>query len=223
MNETEVKAVAYNQPREWLLWTAAMIGGWLLAAVLNFVVSILLNATGLGDVLKGDPATVPQEAVLLLMGISLAMFVVIGWCIGALQKVVLRRHVPSLQRWELFTSLGFAAGVFMAQLGLPYFLGLGVGLLQWLLLRRDLNKTGWWPVINVLAWPLGSMFGSTLGVTVGNALGLPLVGDLLAFALTGAIIGAVTGAVLLWLLRENAGLLAGLRQEREAAAKQTQS
>jgi hypothetical protein len=89
-------------------------------------------------------------------------------------------------------------------------------LMQWLLLRRELNKTGWWPVMNVLAWPLGSIFGGGLGVTVGEALGMPLVGDLLGLALTGAVIGAVTGAVLLWLLRENRTLLDGLRQEQEA-------
>jgi hypothetical protein len=216
MNDKEVTAVSYNQLREWLLWTGAMIGGWLLGAAINILASLLLNATGLSDVLKGDPATVPPETVLMIMGILLALSAVIGLCMGALQEVVLRRHVPGLRRWALFTGLGFAAGVFMAQWGLPFFLGLGVGLMQWLLLRRDLNKTGWWPVMNVLAWPLGSVFGGGLGIIVGEALGSPLVGDLLGYALTGAIIGAITGAVLLWMLRENAALLESLRQEREA-------
>jgi membrane associated rhomboid family serine protease len=88
--------------------------------------------------------------------------------------------------------------------------------MQWLLLRRALNRTGWWPVMNVVAWPLGSILGGALGAAVGMALGSPLVAEVVSLALTGAIIGAITGAVLLWLLRENAALLEGLRQERAA-------
>jgi hypothetical protein len=214
--EAPTVTVAYNQPREWMLWTIAMIGGWLLGLVINILAAVLINVTGLGVVLQGDPETVPQEAVLLLMGVWLVASLIMGLCIGAPQEVLLRRLVPGLQRWTLLTGVGFAAGAFMAQWGLPFFLGVGVGLMQWLLLRRDLNKAGWWPVMNVLAWPLGSMFGGGLGQTIGQALGNSDVGYVLSFALTGAIIGAITGAVLLWMLRENAALLEGLRLEREA-------
>ena len=223
MNTTETTTLSYNQPREWLLWTLAMIGGWLLGAMFNILASILLSATGLSDALRSDPSTPPpQDAVLMVMGISLVLLAVIGLGIGLLQEMVLRRLVPGLQRWALFTAAGFAVGAFLTQWA-PYFLGLGVGITQWLLLRRDLNRTGWWPVMNVLAWPLGSLFGGGLGVTIGDALGSPLVGNLLGFALTGAIIGALTGAVLMWMLRQNAVLLEGLRQERAAAAKQAKS
>jgi hypothetical protein len=216
MKEIEVPTMPYNQPREWLLWTIAMIGGWLLGLVINVLASILINVTGLGAALQGEPAAVPQEAILLLMGALLVVSMTMGLGIGVLQEVLLRRLVPGLQRWTLFTGVGFAAGAFLAQWGLPFFLGLGVGLMQWLVLRRDLNKTGWWPVMNVVAWPLGSIFGGGLGQSIGEALGNSDVGSVLSFALTGAIIGAITGAVLLWMLRENAALLDSLRQERAA-------
>jgi hypothetical protein len=212
MKEIEAPATAFNQPREWLLWTAATIGGWVLGSASSYLLSMILSMTGLGAALEADPASVPQETVLLLMGVSLGILLIIGVSVGALQSLVLRRHVAGVQRWAVFTGLGFALGsfVFLA------FMGLGVGLMQWLMLRRDLNKTGWWPVMSAVAWPLGYMFGGGLGVTVGAAFNSALIANLVGAALTGAIIGAITGAVLLWMLRENAALLEGLRQEREA-------
>ncbi len=213
MNNTEVETVAYNQPREWLWWTLATAGGWLLGSLGNFAASILLNATGLGATLNTDLSQIDQSTMLLLMGVSLVMLLIIGLAVGALQWLVLRQHVPGSSRWALFTGLGFALGSF----AFLAFMGVGVGVTQWLLLRRELNRTGWWPVMNAVAWPLGYMFGGSLGATVGTAIGSPLLGGLLGAALTGAIIGAITGAVLLWLLRVNRALLDGLRAEAAQA------
>jgi hypothetical protein len=211
MIETEARTSSFSPPREWLLWTAATMGGWLLGSALNLLLSIGLSMTSLGAAANADPADISQSDALILTGVLLVSFLLVGLSVGGLQWLVLRRQVMGLQRWAIFTGLGFALGTFAYW---P-FMGLGVGLMQWLLLRRDLNKTGWWPVMNAAAWPLGYMFGS-LGVTVGLAIGSPLLGNLLSAVLAGAIIGALTGAVLLWLLRENAELLESLRQEREA-------
>lgn len=213
MNDSEATPAAFNQPREWLLWTAANAGGWLLGSAMSFVLSTMLSVTGLGEALNTDPASMSQETALILMGLSLAMFLIIGGSVGALQWLILRRHLADLPRWPIYTGLGFALGSF----AFLAFMGAGVGLLQWLLLRRDLNRTGWWPVMNAVAWPLGYLFGGFIGAAVGNAIGSLLLGGLLGAALTGAIIGAITGAVLMWMLRENAALLESLRQEREAA------
>ncbi len=213
MKEIEAPAMTYNQPREWLLWTAATIGGWVLGSAISYVLSIVLSLLGLGEALNANPADVPQATMLLLMGVSLVMLLIIGLAVGALQWLVLRRHVPGSSRWALYTGLGFALGSF----AFLAFMGAGVGVTQWLLLRRELNRTGWWPVMNAVAWPLGYMFGGSLGATVGTAIGSPLLGGLLGAALTGAIIGAITGAVLLWLLRVNRALLDGLRAEAAQA------
>ncbi len=212
MSETDTKAASNNQLREWLLWTAAVIGGWLLGSAINVLLSIVLNMTGLSAVANADAANLSQSDALILMAVSLAMLFLIGLSVGALQWLVLRRHVQGLQRWAIFTGLGFALGYF----AFPPFMGLGVGLMQWLLLRRDLNKTGWWSVINAVVWPLAYMFGGGLGLMVGTAIGSPLVANLLSAVLVGGIVGALTGLVLLWMLRENAALLESLRQEREA-------
>jgi hypothetical protein len=215
MNETQATAATYNQPREWLLWTAAMAAGWLLGTSLNYLLSLVLGMTGLGAALDADPEAIPQSTILVFMGLSLVMLMIMGLSVGVLQWLLLRRQLAGLQQWPIFTALGFALGAF----AFPAFMGVGAGLLQWLLLRRGLNKTGWWPVINAVAWPVGYMFGVSLGASLGTAIGSAFVGGLLGAAFTGVIIGAITGAVLLWLLRENRVLLDGLRAEAEQARR----
>jgi hypothetical protein len=215
MNNNVVETVAYNQPREWLWWTLATAGGWLLGSLGNFAVTIALSMAGLGATLNADPAQIDQSTMLFFMVLSLVMLLIVGLAVGALQWLVLRRHIAGISRWAIFTGLGFALGSFI----FLYFMGAGVGVMQWLLLRRDLNKTGWWSVMNAVAWPLGYMFGGALGVTLGSAINAPIIGSLFGAALTGAIIGAVTGAVLLWLLRENRTLIDGLREEAAQAKR----
>jgi hypothetical protein len=211
MNETESPTMVYNQPREWLLWTVATAGGWVIGSLLNMLLTVGLSMTGLGDALNSDPTGASESTMLLLMGISLAMLAIVGLSVGAMQWLVLRRHVAGLQRWAVFTALGFALGTF----AFWAFMGVGVGLMQWLLLRRDLNKTGWWPVLSAVAWPLGYLMGGVMG----SAMGTSLLSNLLSVGLAGVIIGAITGVALLWLLRENRVLLNGLRQEAEQAKR----
>lgn len=215
MNETKATAAANSQSREWLLWTAATAGGWLVGTSINYLLSIVLSMTELGAALNADPADIPQSTLLLFMGVSLVMLLIVGLSIGALQWLLLRRHLAGLQQWAIFTGMGFALGSF----AFLAFMGVGAGLTQWLLLRRYLNKTGWWPVINAIAWPLGYMLGGSLGAALGAAVGSQFLGGLLGAAFTGIIIGAITGAVLLWLLRENRALLDGLRAEAEQALR----
>lgn len=205
----EVETVAYFQPREWLWWILATAGGWLLGSLAAYAISIALSMAGLGAALEADPTQISQSTALLLMALSLVSLLIVGAAVGALQWLFLRRHLPTINRWAIFTGLGFALGSFVF---LP-FMGAGVGLTQWLLLRRDLNKTGWWPVVNAIAWPLGYMLGGAGGAAVGTALGSAVLGGLVGSILIGTLIGAITGAVLLWLLRENRVLLDGLRQE----------
>lgn len=204
-----------NQPRYWLGWTVANAAGWLVGSLVNFLLSILLNGTSLRAELEADPTQLSSSTALLLMGVSVVLLLIVGLTVGAAQWLVLRSQLPWMNRWFIFTGLGFALGTF----AYVAFMGLGVGLLQWLILRRDLNKTGWWPVMNAVAWPLGYMFGGALGVSIGLALNAPLLGSLLGAVLIGAIIGAITGAVLLWMLRENRALLDDLEKQRAEEAK----
>jgi hypothetical protein len=209
----EVETVANHQPREWLWWTLATAGGWLLGSLVTYAISIGLNMTEFGAALEADPTQISQSTALLLMALSLVSLLIVGVIIGALQWLVLRRHVPGLQRWAIFTGLGFALGAF----AFWALIGVGVGVTQWLLLRRDLNKTVWWLVVNAVAWPLGYVLGGVGGSALGTALGSVVLGGLVGSILIGVVIGAITGGVLLWLLRENRTLLDGLREEAAQA------
>ena len=215
MSDNTSTASTFNQPLYWAKWVLATAGGWLLGSLANVVVINLVGATGLGQALEAGPDQVPQSTALLLAGVSLVLLLIVGFAIGFFQWVVLRKQVPQIRQWALFTALGFALGSF----AMLTFMGLGVGLAQWLLLRRELNKTGWWPVMNAVAWPLAYMFGGSLGAYIGQVLNTPFIGGVLGSALIGAIVGAITGAVLLWMLRENRTLLDDLEKQRAEEAQ----
>jgi hypothetical protein len=213
MTNNPSTADTFNQPLYWAKWVLATAGGWLLGSLANVVVVNLVGAAGLGEALNANPDQLPQSTTLLLAGVSLVLLLIVGFAIGFFQWMVLRKQVPQIRQWALFTALGFALGSF----AMLTFMGLGVGLAQWLLLRRELSKTGWWPVINAVAWPLAYMLGGSLGAYIGQAVNVPFIGGVLGSTLIGAIVGALTGAMLLWMLRENRTLLDGLREEAEQA------
>jgi hypothetical protein len=140
----------------WLQWVMATTLGWLLGA-----------------------AILPKVAPFS-----------VGLLIGVLQWVVLRRYLRQAGWWILASALGWAAGwgivIAVAQLEIGLLteplLGAAMGMLQWLVLRRQLRQAGWWIVVSTLGW--------TVALT-------GLADQLLA----GAVAGAVTGIALELLLR----------------------
>ncbi len=71
-----------------------------------------------------------------------------------------------------------------------------IGLMQWLVLRREVMRAGWWVLASAAGWLMGVVVGEGLG----NAMGGP-VWSVVAVALGGTIVGTVTGIPLVWLLR----------------------
>lgn len=69
-------------------------------------------------------------------------------------------------------------------------IGTGVGLAQWLVLRRRLPRVGWWIVLSILGFGVGNALGEALVATVSSP-----VRDVLDGALIGASVGAAQ-----WLL-----------------------
>jgi len=85
--------------------------------------------------------------------------------------------------------------------------GVVCGVLQWLILRRQVARAGWW----VLAWTLGWVVLFVVAVPVAFAASALVGGTFdstanlaIGYAAGGAAMGAATGAVLVWLLRHPA-------------------
>ena len=93
--------------------------------------------------------------------------------------------------------------------------GFAVSMLEWLLLRRQLYRAGWWVPANIAAWMLGSAI-SVLGVRFGLIeSGGILVGFTVGAIGAGLVNGVITGNVLAALVRRPKAVLPN--QERQAA------
>ncbi len=198
MNDATVER-PLNQRQYWLLWVLSNLTSWLVFALLYFALFTVLSLTR------------PSSELGLLL--TAGFFLLVGAVLGGAQWWMLRWQVPMTTRWIMLTALGFAIGAFFDLT----FVGLGVGLTQWLLLRNSLNKVGWWAAINAVAWPVGFLTGSVFGAMVGQLTNSVTLAGAVIWGLSGAIFGAITGAVLLWLLRQNRALLDGLRAEAKQA------
>ena len=164
--------------RVWFLWLMAGAYGW----------GTAVEVTGLGELTLQSS---PPRILAAYLGVTIA-----GILVGVLQWLVLRRKVARAGRWVL-ASLGAAAifgvvvfGVGMVNADVGWVAGTGLfgtvaGVLQWLVLKRQVRGAGWW----------------VLASTVGWVVGIP-VGEMVGWNGLGAAYGIITRTVLVWLLRQ---------------------
>jgi hypothetical protein len=140
----------------WFYWIMATTVGWLAGSLFSSAIPIAVS------------------------GVAITVF----------QGLVLYKRIRKVWRWVVFSSLGWIAGYIFSVIFLPEELGILIGpllgailgVIQWLLLRREFEWAGWWIPISIIAW--------TTGLT------------LLPGALTsGALPGALTGLALVILFR----------------------
>jgi len=120
---------------------------------------------------------------------NLAFFTV-GMAMGILQGFVLQHRLKNAWWWIVTTAAGCSLASLINQAFLPegmdfaagLILGIGVGMAQWLVLRREVPWSGWWIAINIVAWTTGLKF-------------LP------GLFSTSAMIGLITGIAMELLLR----------------------
>jgi hypothetical protein len=170
-------------------------------------------------------AHVPGDLIAGALGDWLAYSVLgsgLGIGVGILQWLVLRRRVSRAGWWVLASTAGFVVawvGSEAAVDALGYsedfigrgvltrllqdfiggaMLGPGVGLMQWLVLRRQVSRAGWWVLASTVGCGLGMAVMGAFEVVVGS-IG---TGFLLGLLFGGAVLGAVTGGALVWLLRQ---------------------
>ena len=184
-----------------------------------FVEWVLANAIGwaigFGLVETLIPAYNPQLAAIVTIAYTFgAAF------LGFVQWLSLRRRGPMSSAWVAATTIGFLVGYLafrltenslglggesQAIIGLIVLFGLvaaGVGVGQWLILRRQFTRTGWWMPVVLVSWLCGAgmwvvLSGLTMGAVLSN-LGAGIAsGVVTAYALHWLLSNASTGAVVL--------------------------
>ena len=131
----------------------------------------------------------------------------VGWAVGnAAGMKVVQAVVGDAEHWIKVVAVATPLFVVMT--------GAAVGVMQWLVLRREVSGAGWW----VLAIPVGWAVGLVVLGVIKEAVGLTVdltVGLTVTFAVGGAVIGAVTGAVLVRLVRQPTATDLGASQAAE--------
>lgn len=122
--------------------------------------------------------------------LSAIPIVISGVVIAVFQWSVLYKRIQKAWRWAIVSSLGWIAGYvlyvvfFSANMGflIGPLLGGVIGIVQWFILRKEVDWAWWWIIISIIAW--------TTGLTV-----MP------GFLTSGALPGALTGLTLVILFR----------------------
>ena len=137
-----------------------------------------------------------------------------GSIAGVLQWPFLRQHISGSPRWILVSSVGACialviSGVVVSGNVYLYFAleGAVLGLMQWLVLRRQLTSAGWWVVASTIGWLAGGLGTAAAGAVytllsdhLSDEAAL-VVAHTAPNMIGGALCGVVTGVSLAVLLR----------------------
>lgn len=183
---------------------------WMLANGLGAIIgvavffSIAVSAGLFGSSLPPETERSTAEALLQMMVIAGLFAVPLGGIIGVAQWLVLRRVIKRAGLWILASVIGMFVGMLIfdilplsVRLSLPgLFLfwslfGGVAGVLQWLVLWRQVRYSGLWIVASAVAGCIAGIFWPDMGI-IGGGMGW-------------AMGGVITGMTLLWLFRGGSG------------------
>jgi hypothetical protein len=133
-----------------------------------------------------------QTNLEIALGIVLGDFkasIPFGSIIGVMQWFVLRKHITNSGFWIVTSAIAMFIGITssdvlplffklpqMPNLFLLWFLFGGVsGVLQWIILRKQINYSGLWIPVNIIAGSLAGVFGPELGI-IGGSIGWAMTG-----------------------------------------------
>jgi hypothetical protein len=193
----------------WLGWVVASTVGWFVGLIMMYIIGFLM-----------------AESFDIEWLTDLYMGIMLGIGVGVLQWLVLRRRVSRAGWWVLASAAGFvvvggsvfgAADVvfgflegmggmssFINVLGRTVVVALGgavTGILQWLVLRSQVSRAGWWVLASTVGWGL-CMAVAFSGVSLLESDIETFIPTLLLLVGGGVVLGAVTGGALVWLLRQ---------------------
>lgn len=109
-----------------------------------------------------------------------------GTLVAVMQSAILYKRIQKAWRWALASSVGWITGYILLVILFPAIfdiliglvLGGVIGAIQWFILKNEVDWSGWWIVINIIAWTTGLNLMPGLLTTValpGALTGLTLV------------------------------------------------
>ncbi len=189
-------------------WVVATTVGWVAGLGVGQVVSGVVSGI-MSAVMFGIVVGVLQWLVLRRQMARAGWWVVasvVGWLVGWL---------VAWGGFGIVSGGGFVGGGFVGEVvseavGWVVVVGLGpvvsvfvVGVLQWLVLRRQVARAGWWVVANVVGLGVFVVASGFIMITVDLVVGF--VGTVVSEVVGMAMYGVITGIVLVQLLRQRAG------------------
>jgi hypothetical protein len=145
--------------------------------------------------------------------------VIFGALLGTMQWLVMRKYVALTGWWALATAFGyFLAGIATeqwvfrqvpySQVAVPAIVSFGAvggivgGIMQWLILRQHVARSGWWVVVSLVGLALGIGIGGPVALTLGQT-GRGVESAIVFGVLFAVGVGAIPGAMLVWLLGQD--------------------
>jgi NhaP-type Na+/H+ or K+/H+ antiporter len=214
-----------EQPRRkpgwgfWLLWVLASTAGWAVGnAVFNAVVGAMGSAVrfavvlAVGGAVGGAVAGVAQWLILRRQVRRAGWWILastVGWAVGwAVVNAVVNAVVDAVVDAvvgavvdavvdAVVGAVGWAVVNAVVNAVVGAVVGAVSGVAQWLILRRQVRRAGWWILASTEGWAVGLAVGSAVDWDMSRAVSSAVIG-----AVIGAMIGIITGAVLVWLLRQ---------------------
>jgi hypothetical protein len=186
---------------------------------------VLVNAVG-GAI--GLPLLVYLPAEIKPVTLALVVGGLLSWGgLALLQWFLFRPQLDRASGWLIATLVGGVAGLLLASsvhrliptpagghtpvgdcatANLPgSALGGLLGILQWLVLRRQVYRAGWWVLASTVGWAFATTalvpFALMVFALIHYPLFLSIVVIFVAGATAGVVSGIVTGIALVWLFR----------------------
>ena len=178
--------------------------GWILANFIGLIVG--------GVILYLLPTTYPpydpENNALNFMTTVLGFFL-LGFVLGRFQSLIIGPKINGWGKWVWVTAIGLGVwGCFTSLSTLPipakpflytwivekidslapFLIGLAIGVPQWLVLRRQVNKAGWWMVAYTLGWFIPIGLSRILEPSDAALVTIILIAMIFPSALTGFVL-----------------------------------
>lgn len=181
----------------------SIISRWLLATFLGVILGPIITDFA-------SPSGPIRLNLVWVYGIFDAL--ILGTSIGFMQWFIVKKYYANAWLWILSTTgawligtiivlilnilfTGEVSGVWIEptihNLIQWFFFGTSAGLLQCLIMAKQINYAWLWIITSSIAWT----FGGVMGVIIGQHIGPPGVGSLVAYPVTGLVVGITTGIV----------------------------